>query len=122
MIDWELVATLNGEGRTAQQIADEVGCHIRTISRWRVQNGVSQSVTENVGHPISAEKLAAIELMLQDGASFADIIRTLSVSSGTLHRHFPGRGWSAIQAGQLAAMVRQLNRLQGLQRHHKDAA
>ncbi|MCU1418526.1 MAG: hypothetical protein JWP32_2700, partial [Schumannella sp.] len=50
--------------------------------------------------------IARAETMLADGASVAEIERTLGRRPGALTRRFAGRGWSHAECGKYAMMVR----------------
>lgn len=95
--DWELIAKLTLEGKTASQIAELVGCNMRTISRARKATGTAHTIPEFAGYPINAERLEQIRLMVEDGAPVAEIERTLGTSHKTITRYFPGSSWSREQ-------------------------
>lgn len=105
------IAELHAEGFDIRTIAAAVGCHPRTVERWRAANGLARESRPNSSKPLSTERRAAIAAMLDDGCSYNEIVATLHVSRGTLQRHFPGRGWPLKQSGQIAAMNRKLNAL-----------
>ena len=110
-IDYEKMATLQRRNLSAQQISEQLGCHTRTVTRWRARSGLSQPTSVNGGRPLSPERKRAVEEMINDGASFNDIIDTLHVTGETIRRHFPGRGWTPAQGSAKAHLTRALNRL-----------
>lgn len=57
------------------------------------------------------EKLAKIEAMLDDGASYREVMRTLHVDDGTLRKYFPGRGWTQQQAGQFSVLIQRMGKV-----------
>src|SRR5690606_9276142 len=93
--DHEEIARLTRAGVSAPQIATRLGCTTRTVTRVRAELGLTQSMPANACRPISAARLARAQELLDDGASFTEVGRTLGVSFGTLRKHFPGRQWSA---------------------------
>lgn len=50
------------------------------------------------------EALRRAGAMLDDGASQKEVQRTLGVSKGWTTKHFRGRGWTFVQAGEFRAM------------------
>lgn len=51
--------------------------------------------------------------MLDDGASFSEVARTLHRHKGTICKHFPGRGWAPGSGAQYRRLKAQLDRLAG---------
>ncbi len=95
--EWEQIAKLTREGKTAREISELLGCTKRTISRVRNATGTAQPIPEFAGQPITAERLEQIRLMVEDGAPVAEIERTLGTSHKTITRYFPGSSWSREQ-------------------------
>lgn len=109
-VDCQEVARLTRAGVTAPKIAERLGCTTRTVQRARARLGISQPVSPTAGRPISAERLERVRRMVEDGASHAEITRTLGVNQETLRRHFPGTQWSPQQSSEMAAAVRRANK------------
>ena len=109
-VDRELLRTLHDMGLSTAQIAERAGCTPRTVTRWRAAEGLTRPGPENVGVRVSAERLRAAERLLDDGASYQEVHRTLRMNLRTLKHHFPGREWSRHQSGVFAAMVTHMNR------------
>ena len=109
-VDRELLRHLHNMGLSAAQIAERAGCTARTVTRWRASEGLTQPGPVTVGVRVSAERLAAAERMLDDGAPYQEVARTLGMHQHTLRRHFPGRQWTKHQSGVFAAMVTHMNR------------
>lgn len=62
--------------------------------------------------PLSEEKKHAIELMIEDGASKREIIRSIPVHFTMLDKYFPDyRGWTPEESGSYANLRRQENRI-----------
>lgn len=58
---------------------------------------------------IHPDKMGKVRLMLEDGASYREIGRTLHVNADAVRRLFPGHGWTQVQAGQYSGMRRKEN-------------
>lgn len=52
------------------------------------------------------ERLKQAEELLRDGVSFKEASRTTGVYRGTLHKYFPGMGWTPKQSGEFRALTR----------------
>lgn len=52
------------------------------------------------------EKLNAAKVLLDDGASYTEVARTLGMCKKTLRRHFPGRGYTQEQINESMALGR----------------
>jgi DNA invertase Pin-like site-specific DNA recombinase len=113
--DTEQFVKLQASKLTARQIADRMGCDPRTVQRWRSRLGLAEPARPFAGKPIPAERMAQVRSMFDDGASKAEVVRTMHVSRQTLARYFPDDGWTPTEGGEYAAMVRQLNRLAAFQ-------
>lgn len=98
-------------GYSAAQIAAELNVCTRTVVRWRRATGRSHPTPEGWGVPLTPERLEAARAMLADGASRAEVARTLHMWDQTLAKHFPEAKWTKAQAGRFANEVRKLNKL-----------
>lgn len=105
------IAPLHALGLTSTEIAVRVGCSPRTVTRWRAQAGVTQHLPEGAAKPVSQVKLRAAEILLDDGASYREVSRTVHIATHTLRRYFPGRGYTPQQSAEVAAMARKLRSL-----------
>ncbi len=91
---------------TTEQICEELGCSDSVVSVVRREIGMAKP------HPLV--KLAPFEERLEqarymvevEGASFAEVHRTTHVNLRRLRRDFPGKQWTAQQAGRHAMMIR----------------
>lgn len=97
-----LIVAWTKEGRTAPSIAAALGVTPRTVARARARAGVAQPGPRR----IPAATLERAHQLLQDGASRAEVSRTLGISHKSVSRHFPGTGWTAQEASALAAAIR----------------
>ena len=104
-VDTEELERLHGQGLSATQIAEQVGCTTRTVFRWRSLSGVARERAPIVASP---ETLQRARELFDDGASQQEVHRTTGIGQHTLSRHFPGRGWSASEAGRHAVVAKAL--------------
>lgn len=109
--DWEQIAKLHAEGKSASQIARLVGCTARTVVRWRAANGLSDPPSPFAGTRISSERLEAVRRMVEDGASVNEIQRTLHVWRPTIIKYFPEARWSRGQTAEFIATARRFNQI-----------
>ena len=56
-------------------------------------------------------KLEKARVLLEDGASYGEVVRTLHISRTVLRKHFPGYGWSSVEGGRLGGTVKAFNRM-----------
>ena len=110
-LDHAEIIRLHHYGLTVRQIAEQVGCTMRTVQRVKSANGLAQQVPATVGVPVSAERLAFAAQLFDDGASQWEVRRTTRLHQRTLQKHFPGRGWGPTQAAAFGNQVRRLNGL-----------
>ena len=102
------VEQLTKAGFSAPQIASKLRIHQRTVRRYRHLSGLSQSTPPS----LTDAQVAWAEAALNDGASIAEVSRTLRGSPKTaMSRRFKGRGWSREETGRYARMSREANRL-----------
>lgn len=83
------VAELTKLGWSAAAIARDQHSSERQITRIRSSLKLSQPVPENAGKPLSPERLEAMRLLVEDGASVGEIMRTLKCSDDTVKKYFP---------------------------------
>lgn len=89
------------EGLPAREIAQRVGVSPRTVSRVRNDAGLGvprRLATEN-------DKLRAKQL-LEEGASYAEVSRTVGFGQKEVKRWFPGYTWTQQQRQEAAKMAR----------------
>ena len=116
------IAELSRLGYSNTQIAEKVGCGLRSVTRIRKELGLSLPRAASWERRISAERLQKAAVMVADGASWADIQRTLHVSVHTLRRHFPGTAWTAQQSGAQGRMGRKFNKLEETLTERRESA
>jgi DNA-binding CsgD family transcriptional regulator/DNA-binding transcriptional regulator YiaG len=101
-VAYELVVK---RGLTPKQIAAEMGCSIEQVYRFRREFGVAKPDHTKTLPPME-ERLKQAAKMVEEGASFAEICRTVHIHRETLNKHFPGKQWTHRQAVEHALNVR----------------
>lgn len=100
------VVVLTRRGHTGTEIAEALSVTRRTVQRYRQRAGVSQPRVPNM----TPSELETARVMLDDGASYHEVGRSLGRSPGTIQRNFPGRSWTREQITAHAAVMRKFNR------------
>lgn len=95
------VKDLTEAGWSAAEIASELGCTQRTVTRYRARLGISQEY----GSKVSPEVWAKAEPLLQDGASCEEVGRTLGVPGKSVRAKFPQYTWSREQVNEYMSMI-----------------
>lgn len=103
--DWELIAKLTREGKTARQVSELLGCTKKTVHRVRLATGTAQQIPEFAGKPITAERLEQIRSMVEDGTPVREIEKTLGTSHQTVNKYFPGASWSREQISEHTSVI-----------------
>ncbi len=103
--DWEQVAKLTREGKTAREISELLGCTKRTVSRARGATGTAKPVLGFACHPITAERLEQIRSMVEDGTPVREIEKTLGTTHQTVNKYFPGASWSREQISEHTSVI-----------------
>ncbi|MGI6878797.1 helix-turn-helix domain-containing protein [Microbacterium sp. gxy059] len=90
-------------GRSASQIAEELGVSVRSVQRWRARVKVARPAV--VRRPDDAR--ARARELVEDGASFNEAARTLGISPTTIRRWFPDLpAWPNDEVTEFANAVR----------------
>ena len=100
----------SAKGWTAAAIADELGCAKRTVNRWRHDHGVAQPTPEAWDPDGLPARLERARMLLEDGASYKEVERTVHMNRRTLRKRFPGYGWPPGEGGRLGAFITQTQR------------
>lgn len=102
------IADLARRGFGTKQIADKLGVCTRSVQRIRDEHGCAVRKAPAL---TGSEILRATEL-LEDGASYAEVGRTIGRNPGNLARAIPGYKFDAQQAATVAALARRMYRLE----------
>jgi transposase-like protein len=105
------ILRLAREGIHPNVIAEAVGVAKATV--FRVRRDAGDTALMQYRRGTEAEKLQAKQL-LEDGASYWEVGRTIGFSGSSVSRWFPGYSWSAQQRSESSAMSRKLNQLERL--------
>lgn len=97
---WEVIDALEA-GEHVMGISRKLGVSKDTVTRVRKSLGIEPGRTPRYMTPERLERMAE---MLNDGASFAEVARTLKVSPATLRKYFPGMAWGRAQMDEYASM------------------
>lgn len=86
LIDYDRLAQLHREGRSAREIATILGCTERSVSRWRTVTGHNVRPASTPYPPSVRERAARL---IEDGCSLEETGRTLGIWPATIARWFP---------------------------------
>lgn len=109
--DVELIKEYIEAGKSYTEIAALMNTNTRTVHRYK-RDVLKMPMTIQQRRYTDEEKAQA-ERMLDDGASYNEIERTLGVKARTVSRWFPGRGWDPREAVTYRHMMRVMNDLEG---------
>jgi DNA-binding CsgD family transcriptional regulator len=101
------VTQLTHQGHTAKHIAALLGVTPRTVTRDRAARGITQPQPTRV----SEAEFERAKTMLEDGASYEEVARTLRRSHTAFRRRFPGYALTPAEASQRAALGRKMAQL-----------
>lgn len=100
----ERFQALDAAGLSGPQIADRLGVHERTVSRWRARAG-RQKRPATIPTPQSRRDLAW--RLIEDGCPVAEAARTVGVAPRTVRGWFPhAPSLTPSQAGHIAVLNR----------------
>lgn len=103
----ETVARMTRRGYTAPQIADHLGICTRVVQRMRTATGVRGPQA----NPMTPHELEMARMLLEDGASYGEVSRTLGRAHCTIKKHFPDMGWKPGQGVELRWANEQLKKI-----------
>ncbi|OBJ10742.1 helix-turn-helix domain-containing protein, partial [Mycobacterium sp. 1465703.0] len=83
------IAELTAQELSASTIAKLVGVSTRTVVRARGRAGVAKPFSG--ANRMTADEQRRAAALLDDGASYGEVARTLGRSPDTIMKHFPGR-------------------------------
>lgn len=116
----ERIIELTRDGWKAHEIAVELGITARTVQRARARAGIARPA----GRPMTADDLRIAAALLNDGASFGEVGRTLGRDLMTIRKYFPGRGWprgSGIEQRRMMAALDAIpNNIVSLRKSYRD--
>ncbi|AEK07821.1 DNA binding protein [Mycobacterium phage Yoshi] len=99
----ERIVSLTWDGWSIEQIATDIGCTSRTVTRVRGKHNITRGRALD---PIPVEKLAVAARLLEEGASYTEAANTVGCSRSVLAAKFPGRGWDRKQCAEWRSIIR----------------
>lgn len=100
------VATLTRGGYTDREIAVWLGVSERTVLRDRKTAGLP--ITSTTAPLTEVERATALRL-LEDGANYREVARTIGRGRTTIKRAFPGYSWTQAQKFEYRMALRAFN-------------
>lgn len=100
------VIELTHRGWSSGQIAQELNTTPRTVCRIRHNAGCKAAT-----NPLTEDELSIAAAMLDDGASYAEVGRTIGRPLETVRNRFPGRGWTRAQTHEFNRFRKQFGAL-----------
>ncbi|AEK07823.1 DNA binding protein [Mycobacterium phage Yoshi] len=106
----QTILLMTREGCSAKHIGEVVGCSDRTVVRVRAAGDARLASAQFV--PLSQEQKDFAQYLLDDGAPYNEVARTLGVSRTTVEKYFPGYRWSKKQAAEFTVLAEKFRRLE----------
>jgi hypothetical protein len=104
------IAELVFKGLRPPQIAERLGVNERTVYRAKKRRGIPP--TRKMAPPMSEHEIGYARRMLEDGASFGEVARTLSRDLKTISKRFRGLSQCSARDGYQTRMM--MNMLEAL--------
>lgn len=95
---------------SVKEIAEIGKCSERTVTRLVREAKVPFRIQTE---PMSAEDMVLAEKMLDDGASYHEVSRTIGCGVAVIRRRFPNRGWTMKQTWEFIHDVRRTKKVLG---------
>lgn len=102
--NWDMVVELTRQGCSARDIADKLGMSKHHVGYIRTKTHTNVHTKAPL---LSDEDVQRAMQMLDDGASYAEIQRTLGHAFNT---RIPGRGWTREQTNEYICATRRLKK------------
>lgn len=100
------IVELTKQNQTATTIAEIVGVTTRTVTRVRSRQNANCEYWPHV--MLTAEQITTAEHLLDDGASYTEVARTIGIGWDAVEMRWPGRSWTKKQCGQHRALLRRM--------------
>ncbi|ALA48806.1 hypothetical protein XFACTOR_58 [Mycobacterium phage XFactor] len=107
----KMILSMTRDGFSAKHIGEVVGCSPRTVTRVRAAAD-ARVMNPDRFTPLTADQLEFAEYLLEDGAPYQEVARTLGVSRTTIEKHFPGRAWKPKQIAEYQSLMARFRRLE----------
>jgi DNA-binding CsgD family transcriptional regulator len=105
------ILQLSREGLSVKQISQLVGITGRSVQRTRARFRNAPAV---IATPLTAAQLSFAHALLENGAPYSEVARTLGCNYTTVRRHFPGYDWTLRQCALHGVLVRRYAKPLGL--------
>lgn len=92
-------------GLNHAELTAHFGCNSATTSRIHKRLGLPPFA--GAQNWFTPERRGQVQHLLDDGCSFAEIVRTTGVHPDTLRRHFPGQQWTKQQRAEWQRVINQ---------------
>ncbi len=96
------VAAMSRDGVTVKRIADELGVAYCTV----VDDRKAIGLTKYEVRPFTVDETERITMMLDGGASYREVARTVGRHRQVIARRFPGHAWSVEQRTEYTRVLR----------------
>lgn len=103
------IAELFRQGLTPPVIANKLGISERTVDRAKSARGLTRP---RPPEPLTSALFERAKALLDDGASYFEVQRTIGVSHNTIRRHIPGYEYTRAQICEAAVLARRMNSLE----------
>jgi DNA-binding NarL/FixJ family response regulator len=103
---WRRIVELTLRGVPAHLIAEQLGISERSVFRIRRQRLGPRAPRRD----FTDDEIAYVEAMLTDGASIAEIARTIGRCPATVNKRWPHRGWDKTACAEFAAFMHRIYR------------
>lgn len=108
--DRDMIRTYLEQGKDRAEIAELTGAARETIGRIK-RDELKMPMKPQIRY--SDEVRARAKAMLEDGASYLEVERTLGPKARTLSKWFPGMGWDPRDAVTYRHMMRVMDSIEG---------
>jgi hypothetical protein len=103
------IVAMTHAGYSAPAIAAKFGITTRTVQRVRRRAGISHGPAT----PFTADEIRIAESLLNDGASYGEVARTLGRHPASVGHRFPNRSaWKCSSGGQVGQMFAAVDRVE----------
>ncbi|MFV8049764.1 hypothetical protein [Mycobacterium sp. 48b] len=107
--DENRIVELTKQDQSAALIAEIIGTTKRTVQRVRSRRHATVS-QRRYPHQLTAEQISTAEQLLDDGASYAEVGRTIGIDPQSVQLRWPNRGWTPQMRGQHSAFIRNMRK------------
>ena len=103
----DTIVALTKQGYSATEISARLGITKRSV----VRNRAAAGITKPPANLLTEAELTLARQLLEDGASYGEVGRTLGRSQSAVANRLPGYGWTRDMSSAYAVMCKRLNNL-----------